>query len=429
MSIFPYEIAPDFERNTKRAKIFLVFLFWLLLICGLAASRMDFLFMVKGLKTIIISPDTLINDYTSLAGLGPAFLNAALCVLAALGLLKASYASISGTAIAAVFIIAGFSLFGKNVANIWPGFLGAYIYSAVSKRPFGENIIVALFGTALAPLSSEVAFGLGLPLPWNYAAAVLIGALAGFLLSPISRRTLDFHRGYNLYNMGFAAGFIGTVVLSVMHAFNLKLKGGFHWADIDALPMLPIMAAFFTVMIISGMFLDPNWLGSYKKLLSSSGRLASDFVRMYGFGASLVNMGIMGLLVCGVMLLIGASWNGPMLGGLFTIVGFSAFGKHPGNTFPPMLGVAFMAMISRYGLDNPGSQLAILFSSTLAPIAGEYGVVAGFISGMLHLVLVQVVGSLHGGLNLYNNGFAGGLAAGLVLPVLEWTRTWRKDEI
>lgn len=54
---------------------------------------------------------------------------------------------------------------------------------------------------------------------------------------------------------------------------------------------------------------------------------------------------------------------------------------------------------------------------------------AGFVSGMLHLVLVQVVGSLHGGLNLYNNGFAGGLAAGLVLPVLEWTRTWRKDEI
>jgi hypothetical protein len=137
----------------------------------------------------------------------------------------------------------------------------------------------------------------------------------------------------------------------------------------------------------------------------------------------------MGLLTCAVMLAIGASWNGPMLGGLFTIVGFSAFGKHPRNTLPPMLGVITMAMLSRYGLDTPGSQLAVLFSSTLAPVSGEYGPVAGFIVGMLHLVLVQVVGGLHGGLNLYNNGFAGGLAAGLFLPVLEWLREWRRHEV
>ena len=52
-------------------------------------------------------------------------------------------------------------------------------------------------------------------------------------------------------------------------------------------------------------------------------------------------------------------------------------------------------------------------SSTLAPISGEYGPFAGFVGGMIHLVLVQVVGTLHGGLDLYNNGFAGGLTAGL----------------
>lgn len=429
MSIFPYETALDFDRDTKRAKLFLALLFWALLAWGVTASRMNFPNIGKGLITIIISPDTLVNDYVGLSGFGPAFVNSALCVLAGLGLLKIAKVSISGTALAAIFTIGGFSLFGKNIANIWPGFLGAYIYSVASRRPFGENIIVALFGSALAPLSSEVAFGLGIPQPWNIFTAIITGALAGFLLSPISRRTLDFHRGYNLYNMGFAAGFVGTVVLSVMHAFGIKLKGGFQWAELGPIPVFPVLAVVFILMIVTGFLSDSSCLASYKKLLASSGRLASDFVRMYGFGASLVNMGLMGLMICVIMLLIGASWNGPMLGGLFTIVGFSAFGKHPKNTLPPMAGVAFMAIISRYGIQHPGSQLAILFASTLAPVSGEYGIVAGFVVGMLHLVLVQVVGNLHGGLNLYNNGFAGGLSAGLILPVLEWIRIWRKHEI
>ena len=88
-----------------------------------------------------------------------------------------------------------------------------------------------------------------------------------------------------------------------------------------------------------------------------------------------------------------------------------------------------MASLSRYGLDSPGSQLAVLFASTLAPIAGEYGAVAGFSVGMLHLVLVQIVGGLHGGLDLYNNGFAGGLSAGIMVPILEWLREWRRNEV
>lgn len=403
--------------------------FGALSVYGLAASGFDFGAMIRGMGAIIISPDILINDYASIAGLGPAFVNAALCVLVALGLLKISRVSISGPAIAAIFTIAGFSLFGKNIANIWPGILGAYLYSAISRRPFSENIIVALFGTALAPLSSEVAFGLGLGMPWSLFAALGAGVAAGFILSPIARHVLDFHRGYNLYNTGFAAGFIGTMTMSTLKALGVNLSGGFHWAELGPLGTLPWLAALFTVLIIAGMVLDPLWFRSYRRLLASPGRLVSDFVRYYGLGASFVNMGIMGFVASAVMLAIGASWNGPMIGGLLTIVGFSAFGKHPRNTLPPMLGAAAMALMSTYGLNSPGSQLAVLFASTLAPVAGEYGPVAGFIVGMLHLVLVQVVGGLHGGLNLYNNGFAGGLAAGLFLPVLEWIREWRRHEV
>ena len=430
MALFPYEPPPtDFEKDSRHARYALIVFMGLLAAYGLAASGFDPEAILRGLAVIVVSPDILINDYASVAGLGPAFVNSALCVCVAVGLLKAARISVSGPVIAAVFIISGFALFGKNVANIWPGILGAYLYSLASRRPFGENILVALFGTALAPLSSEVAFGLGIAAPWNVVLAVAAGALAGFLLSPIARHVLDFHKGYNLYNTGFAAGFIGTVTMSTLKALGVPLSGGFHWAELGPLSTLPYLAAMFVALIAAGMAIDRDWIRSYRRLCLASGRLVSDFVRFYGLGATFVNMGVMGLIVCVVMLAIGASWNGPMLGGLLTIVGFSAFGKHPRNTQPPMLGAAAMALMSNYGLGSPGSQLAVLFASTLAPVAGEYGPLAGFVAGMLHLILVHVVGGLHGGLNLYNNGFAGGLAAGLSIPVLEWLREWRRHEV
>lgn len=419
----------DLEFDARRARLALVCLFAFLAFLGLVAARLDPAVIVAGMGRIIASPDTLINDYTEIGGAGAAFVNSALCVLIALVLVRVSRVNVSGPVIAAVFTIAGFSLFGKNIVNVWPGFLGAYAYSKASRRPFGENIIVALFGTALAPLSSEIAFGLGIAFPLNLLLALVGGAFAGFLLSPIARHVLDFHRGYNLYNIGFTAGLIGTVAMSVLRAMGIPLAGGFHWAQTGAIQVLPYLAALFMAMIVAGTVMDPRWMVSYCRMLASPGRLVSDFVRYYGLGASLVNMGIMGFIASGVMLAIGASWNGPMLGGLFTIVGFSAFGKHPRNALPPMLGAMAMAALSRHGISAPGSQLAILFVTTVSPISGEYGPLAGFIVGMLHFVLVQVVGSLHGGLNLYNNGFAGGLAAGMILPVLEWVREWRRHEV
>ena len=427
---YPYEPPPkDFETESRHARVSLYCLLGFLFAYGLAASGFNIPALARGLGAIIVSPDILINDYAEIAGMGPAFINSALCVFVGLWLLKLSGVSVSGPAIAAIFTIAGFSLFGKNIVNVWPGFLGAWLYSWASRRPFGENIIVALFGTALAPLSSEVAFGMGIPVPWNILAALAAGAAGGFLLSPIARHVLDFHRGYNLYNIGFASGLIGTVAMSGLKAFGVPLATSFRWAELDPLPVLPYLVAVFVSLIVVGMISDPGWVSSYKRLMASPGRLVSDFVRYYGLGATFVNMGIMGLLACAVVLAIGGSWNGPVIGGILTIVGFSAFGKHPLNVVPPMLGVVAMALLSNYGIEKPATQLAVLFVSTLAPISGEYGPFAGFVGGMVHLMLVQVVGTLHGGLDLYNNGFAGGLTAGLLLPVLGWLREWRKHEV
>ena len=63
--------------------------------------------------------------------------------------------------------------------------------------------------------------------------------------------------------------------------------------------------------------------------------------------------------------------------------------------------------------------LTLLLSTTLAPIAGEFGIIAGLIAGFLHSSVALNVGIVYKGLNLYNNGFAGGIVAIFMLPVIE----------
>jgi hypothetical protein len=121
--------------------------------------------------------------------------------------------------------------------------------------------------------------------------------------------------------------------------------------------------------------------------------------------------------------LVGGDLNGPVLGGILTVMGFAAFGKHIWNTFPVVLGVALAAVIFGRELAAPGVILAALFGTTLAPIAGEFGIPAGILAGFLHLAIVLRTGAWHIGIGLYNNGFAGGLTATVLVSVIEWYRT------
>ena len=48
-------------------------------------------------------------------------------------------------------------------------------------------------------------------------------------------------------------------------------------------------------------------------------------------------------------------------------------------------------------------------------------------AGVVHLVLVMRTAPWHAGLNLYNNGFAGGLTATLLVGIIGWWSTWNED--
>ncbi len=58
-------------------------------------------------------------------------------------------------------------------------------------------------------------------------------------------------------------------------------------------------------------------------------------------------------------------------------------GKHVGNIAPVMFGVLISVAVTGRAL-SPASQLALLFSTTLAPVAGTYGIAAGLAAGFLH---------------------------------------------
>ena len=75
-----------------------------------------FIDLLRGEWAIITSPSILITDYIAYANLGSAFLNAGLVTLIGLGLAWLIRARFNGYLISAIFTLAGFSFFGKNVS-------------------------------------------------------------------------------------------------------------------------------------------------------------------------------------------------------------------------------------------------------------------------------------------------------------------------
>jgi len=58
----------------------------------------------------------------------------------------------------------------------------------------------------------------------------------------------------------------------------------------------------------------------------------------------------------------------------------------------------------------------------LHQIAGRYGWLWGIATGFFHVSIAIFIGDINGGLNLYNNGFAGAFVSVMMLPLIEFTR-------
>ena len=374
--------------------------------------------ILNGLIEIITTRDALITDYIGVGGIGAAFVNAGLLTCLACLLYRITQASISGASIASLFLLLGFSLFGKNLLNVWPIIAGVWLYAKFRNESFAAYINIAFFGCAMAPIFSEILYSTAISRSVSIPLALFTALLLGFILSPVATQLFKAHAGFNLYNIGFTAGVIGTLVVALYKSYGYVPDPVMIWTSENQGILTGFLVILFLSMLIVGIFLDRQSLGQLSTLVKLSGQAPSDFVAIVGLGATMVNMGLCGLLGLAYLLVIGADLNGPTIGGILTIVGFAAFGKHPLNIVPIMAGIFLGSLAKPWNINDPAIVLATLFGTTLAPISGQFGWQWGIVAGFLHSSAALTVGFNHAGLNLYNNGFAAGIVAAVMVPVI-----------
>lgn len=410
---------PLHHNSHRYDKIFPVTLVYsgVLILLGLCWDGPAVVF--RGLLEIMTRQDLLITDYVEIAGLGAALVNAGLVTMISVFVIKISGDPFNGFTIVEMGLMSGFALFGKNFVNIWPIFLGTWLYAKYQKEPFSKYASVALLSTSLAPLVSYMAFG---SIHGSIPLGAVVGILIGFILPSLSAYTYKVQNGMNLYNMGFACGLLAMMIVPMLIAVGDKPDSVLFWATGYNWSFGALLCALCGSFILLGFFGTgmPVWAvwAGYRRLLSTTGRAPSDYLRMFGAGPVLVNMGVNGLVSMAYILLVGGDLNGPTLGGIFTVIGFSAFGKHAFNIIPVMVGVALGALGMHYQPDYPSLQIAGLFGTTLAPIAGHFGWPYGILAGFIHSALVLQTSGPVAGLNLYNNGFSGGLIAIVLYPTI-----------
>ena len=415
----------ELKSLTRKQKFFLLSLIPIyFIVIGLMAQPIQEI--IPGMIAIIREPDFLITDYFVVGGVGAALINAGVLTLMSIGIIYCMGMDMDGHTITSSFLMFGFSLFGKNILNIWAILAGVYLYASYHRASMRRYIYICLYGTSLSPIITQMMqMGSG-PLPLRLMLTLGVGLVIGFVLPPLSTHVHYAHMGYSLYNVGFAAGIIATVIVSIKKSFGMEVESRLIWSTGYSQMFALLLLLLFGCMIICGVAVGGKGIfESYKRILQTYGISGADYLKDEGGATTVFNMGINGLFATCFILAVGGVLNGPTICGIFTVAGFASTGKHLRNIAPIMAGVYLASFTKKWSISDPSPLLALLFSTTLAPVAGEFGVLAGLAAGFLHSSVALNVGILYGGMNLYNNGFAGGIVAIFMVSVLQSVRDRR----
>ena len=374
--------------------------------------------LIKGMKHILLSDGVLLTDYFVVGGKGASMFNASVVALINIFILYKMDMKINGLLISGIYIMFGFAFMGKNLLNVIPFYLGAYAYTQFEKRSFKTVIVSCMFTTALSPVVSSISKAFNFSL-FGIILAIGAGFLMGFIVPAVSAHVINFHNGYTLYNTGLAAGLIAIIIYAILEDMGLKVTPNKTFVEKMDYSILVLLILVFSFYIIYGFYANGRSFKNFANLLSHSGKLVTDFTVTEGFPMVMINMGILGFISLSLIFLMFPYINGPILSGLFTLIGFSGFGKHLKNVLPIIAGVSLSYIM--FGRNIPLTTFAItlFFSTCLAPISGKFGIIPGIIVGFINFCLVLNMGALHGGLNLYNTGLSAGIVASVSVPILQ----------
>ena len=150
-------------------------------------------------------------------------------------------------------------------------------------------------------------------------------------------------------------------------------------------------------------------LEDFKWIQISPCKVTTNYFALGGFGATFLNMGLVGLLCWGLCQLPGAKANNVTTLGFLLTVGFASWGINLINVVPTMLGVLLYALVKK---EKPGSLVnAMMFSTGIAPLISDL---------LLRYPGTSYIGGFYadGSLNLLGIGLSlfVGLVIGFFLP-------------
>ena len=382
-----------------------------------------------GLGRIFSQRGLLITDYMVVGGLGASIINSTIACVYGVAVLYFMKAKPSGAAIMCLWMTAGWTYWGANVLNIFPLTFGVWLFSKYKKKPFSDYVVAALLIHTIAPIVSvfyvsnpvAIHFGVELPLAVNILIGVVVGLFIGFMMPAVLAAVLRAHQGFTLYNMGVAGGMIALFVAAGFRGAGVDVPTESMWYTDRQFEIALFLYIICGALVLAGLFprkweKADHW-ANIKDLISRCGHVENDFYYHHG-SSTYINMGVMGALGTTWALVFGIDLNAGTFACIYSMIAFGSLGKHVRNVLPLLAGATICAFLNSVDFLNPTNALAILFSSCLAPIAGKFGFGWGLVAGFLHVLMVIQIGPVTNGFNLYNNGFASGFIALILVPII-----------
>lgn len=144
-----------------------------------------------------------ITDYYGLFGEELTFINMGIVGLMLTIVSLCTGLTLNGATVGSIISVIGFAAFGKNPKNIIPVIIGCFLMIFLTNTTISPSVIITIiFVTGLAPIAGEYGF--------------FIGIIAGVMHFSLVQYTADWQGGANLYNNGFAGGFVAGIIHSIM---------------------------------------------------------------------------------------------------------------------------------------------------------------------------------------------------------------------
>ena len=390
--------------------------------------------MFAGLVKILTGPTKLSTNYFSVGGYAATFLNMGLVALAMTLLYHFTKTTVNNVATLAFLLTLGFCSWGIHILNMWFPILGVVVGNLIKKEKFYANVNAMLFSTGVAPIISEMLFrypnaevvgfnGLG------FVLAIVAGVLVGIIIPAGLPHSPNVHKGFNLYSAGLPVGiatfFMNGLFYKVMGIEAPGAAGDVAVGSWGAVNIFCI--ALFVLFVVIALAMGGG--KAYWQLLKNRNQV-NNVSGTLGNAVFLMNAGVYGLFIMLYYNLVGANFNGVVLGLIFCMLCTCNSGSRPTNVWPIMLGYVVASFVTSWiapllggnfslAINAPAILVGVCYANGLSPICDKYGWHYGFLAAMIHYTIVTLVPNIHGGFCLYNGGFTGIFVCILLIPVLE----------